>query len=74
MVKEMEELRKDNDTLRSMIKVYQVNGVPSVNKVALFLNSFTIKTTITTNSSSCYNLKILKKNVEYWLPKIIIRG
>lgn len=36
MVKEMEELRKDNDTLRSMIKVYQVNGVPSVNKVKDF--------------------------------------
>ena len=25
MVKEMEDLRKDNETLRSMIKVYQVN-------------------------------------------------
>ena len=44
MIKEMEEMRKDNETLRSMVKVYQVMelravirlGKPGVNFVKLF--------------------------------------
>ena len=30
MIKEMEEMRKDNETLRSMVKVYQVMGLRAV--------------------------------------------
>ena len=44
MIKEMEEMRKDNETLRSMVKVYQVMelravirlGKPGVNFIKLF--------------------------------------
>ena len=44
MIKEMEEMRKDNETLRSMVKVYQVIelravirlGKPGVNFIKLF--------------------------------------
>ena len=44
MIKEMEEMRKDNETLRSMVKVYQVMelravirlGKPGVNFINFF--------------------------------------
>lgn len=44
MIKEMEEMRKDNETLRSMVKVYQVMelravirlGKPGVNFIHFF--------------------------------------
>ena len=59
MIKEMEEMRKDNETLRSMVKVYQVMelravirlGKPGVNFINFFHVAIVFK--LENNSNTC---------------------